>query len=104
MFRAPSPMIAGRILRTPAAGLPAGRCLEAPKGGALDVHDLQRLVQALQRIAPRRRTVLMRDVARESQVRDSLGDKPVIQLLRIVEFVPAGHSARVEMRDPREIV
>ena len=46
----------------------------------------------------------MRNVAGESQVRDGLRDETVIQLLRIVDFVAAGHAAGMKMSDPLKIL
>src|SRR5208337_1337108 len=71
---------------------------------ALDSHDLDSLFQTLDRIAARRWPEFVRDVASVSQAGDGLRDESVIQLLRIVDLMPAGHAAGVEVRDPLEVL
>src|SRR5690606_14625132 len=47
---------------------------------------------------------LVRDEAREAEVRDGGGDRAVVQLLRAVQLVAAGHAGGVEMRDVLAVV
>ena len=46
----------------------------------------------------------MRHEASESEVGDRLHDETVVQLLRVVDFVPARIAAGVEMADPLEVI
>src|SRR6478752_1910087 len=48
--------------------------------------------------------ILVPNVSVELQVRDRLRDKPVVQFLRLVDFLPVRIPARVEMPDPLEVV
>src|SRR3954447_23187340 len=47
---------------------------------------------------------LVRDEAIEFQIGDGLCDGAPVQLLRIIELMPAGHAARVEMADVLDIL
>src|SRR5205085_6853859 len=68
------------------------------------IEDVEAPPQALDRIAARRRAVLVRDVAGEPELGDRLRDEAPVQLLRLVELVPAGHAGRVEMGDERKVL
>src|SRR5215467_4328270 len=70
----------------------------------LHIHDFNHLGEILERIASRRGTVFMRDIARETEVGDGLSDEPVIDLLRLVEKPPAGNPGGMEMGDEGEIL
>src|SRR5581483_3212301 len=70
----------------------------------LHVHNRERLRQVLDGIAPRRGAVFVSDVAGEAEVRDSLSDKFVVQLLSVVEFVAVRYAYGVEMRDPLDVL
>src|ERR1700678_2612197 len=67
-------------------------------------NNFDSLFQALERIAAGRRPEFVRNISGISQIRDSLCNKPVIQLLRVVDLVPAWHAASMEMRDPLKIL
>src|ERR1035438_3348622 len=68
-----------------------------------NVADADRLPQAGDRVAPRPRRVFVGHVAGEPQVRDDFGQEAVIQLLSLVQLVPARIAARVEMADIRTV-
>src|SRR5262245_10200751 len=70
----------------------------------LHVHDVEDAAQAFQRVAARRRPVLVRDVSGEAQIGDRLGHEPVVELLRVVELAAAGNAGGMEVRDPRKVV
>src|SRR5580698_8111488 len=73
-------------------------------GISLDGHDLDGLFQALDRIAARRWSKFVRDVARVAEIGNGLRNEAVIQLLRIVDLVASGHAAGMEVRDPLKIL
>src|SRR5438093_8173738 len=73
-------------------------------GSPSDVHDGKHTLEILDHIAAGRRPPLVRDVASEPQIRDRLRHEPVIELLRIVQLVPARHAGRMEMRDPLKVI
>src|SRR6266566_149369 len=73
---------------------------EAGSGAGLHRKNLDRLLEAGRRIAPRRGRVFVRDIAREVQIGDGFGHEMVIQLLGLVDLVTPGVAAGVEMPDP----
>ena len=70
----------------------------------LHVAQLNSLVERLNRIVPRRRTIFVAQKSAEPQVHNSLRNEPVIQLLRIVNIVASRIPTRMEMPDPLEVV
>ena len=46
----------------------------------------------------------MGDEAFELEIGDRLGDRPPVQLLRVVELVPAGDAAGVEVADVLDVL
>src|SRR5690349_12333543 len=69
---------------------------------SLRIADLERLFQRLARIF--RTVVLVRQPSGEAGLHDGLGHGAIIQLLGIVDLVPAGHAAGMKMADPLDVV
>src|SRR5271165_738205 len=71
---------------------------------SLNSHDLDGLLQTFERIAPRRWPEFVRDVSCIAEAGDGLRDEAVVELLRVIDLMTAGHAAGVEMPDPLEIL
>src|SRR5690348_15215693 len=72
--------------------------------GLSDVHDLEARFKALDRIAARPRAELMGDEAGVAEIRDGIGNKTVVDLLRIVDLRSAGHAGHMDVADLVKIV
>src|SRR4051812_30181853 len=73
-------------------------------GSALHRADLDRALQALDRVFTLRWRVLVSDHAGIVEIRNRLGDEPIIQLLRIVDLMAARITARMEVTDPLIVI
>src|SRR5262249_51985768 len=90
----PGPTAAARDRTNP-------RC---PRDLRLNRADLHRTLQLRERIVPLARRVLVRHEACVAEIGDRFHHEVVVQLLRVVDLVPAGVAARVEVADPLEVV
>ena len=68
------------------------------------IHDRVALLEALDRIATRPGSVFVRDEAGVSGLRNRVGDEAVVELLRVVDLLPAGNAGRVNVADEIEVV
>src|SRR6185369_8741737 len=62
------------------------------------------LLEALDRIPPWPRSVLVCDEARVSGFGDGVGDKAVVQFLCVVDLLPRRHAGDVDVTDVIEIL
>src|SRR5262249_42327651 len=70
----------------------------------LNITDLNGPIKAENGIISRGRRVFVGDVAGEIELSDGLGDKAIIQLLRLVDLVTSGITSGMKMADPLEMV
>jgi hypothetical protein len=70
----------------------------------LDVHDLEASLKALHGIVTHARPPLMRDKSGISAIGNRVGDKPEIQFLVLVDFLPAGHPGDMDVADPVNVI
>src|SRR5688572_21501585 len=99
-----------RARETPRRGgpeAPTGRCSSSWQGAApaaSDVHDREALLEALDRVATWPRPPLVSDEAGVAGIGDGVGDEAVIELLRVVDLLAAGHAGHVDVADVVEVV
>src|SRR6185436_2732811 len=70
----------------------------------LNVHDREALLEALDGIASRPRSVLVRDKPRVPGLGNRVGDEAVVQLLRAVDLLTARHTGDVNVADVVEVI
>src|SRR5262245_24683220 len=76
----------------------------ARHGFRLNITDLNGPIKAGNGIISGGRRVFVGDVAGEIEISDGLGDKAIIQLLRLVDLVTSGITSGMKMADPLEVV
>src|SRR5437773_7817228 len=75
-----------------------------PREYISEVHHLNRATQTVNRIASGRRPPFVCDVAVEAELGNGLRHETVIELLPLVDLVPAGHAGGMEMSNQREVL
>src|SRR5262249_8375882 len=76
----------------------------ARHGLGLYITDLNGPIKAGNGIISCGRRVFVGNVAGEIELSDGLGDKAIIQLLRLVDLVTSGITSGMKMADPLEVV
>jgi len=69
-----------------------------------NVQYLEAPFQALHRIIPHRRPPLVGDKSVVAEIGDRIGDEPEVDLLFVVDFLPAGDPGDVEMTNVLKVV
>src|SRR5271155_4984099 len=97
------PGCCARAREAPAAAMPFAATFATTfftnrrRDAGLDIHNLQRLSEALDGIAAGREPIFVGDITGESEVGDRLRDEAVVDLLRFIDLVAAGNAARMEV-------